>query len=286
LAPRFFGINELRDARVYDSEALFYGVLDGLVFREGTVFLKLAIEVKARQPVVDVERLRRRLVESGAKLGGEEPVEYLVARAREEGLDIPYRVAEKPVRLTKALVPVKEVAIADSKKLWRGMESREERVIVLRTPREARYRGREIRVEMPAVPEPSELRGKLVVSLSDGILGYAEEIVIGPGEPGIRVSHGQGVAGYINWIAFLNTLKKRGLIDLYEKLAEHYDPLASPRLDITMLPSIERLLKSLGAPSHAKQLLHEHVMSEPLRGSYTDIPWSNVLKIGDIVITK
>jgi hypothetical protein len=286
LAHRFYSIGEVRDARVYDSEGLFYGLLDGLVYREGTVFLRVAVEVRASQPVVDVERLRRLLEGRGVRLTGGEPLEYLVVRAREEGLDIPYRTAERTVRLVKALVPVGEVAVVDVRRLWRGFEGREERVVVLRTPREARYRGRRVREERPPVPEPDAIRGRLVVSLSEGIVGYAEEIVIGPGEPGLRVSHGRGVAGYINWIAFLNRLKKLGYTELYERLAEHYDPLASPRLDISQLPSLEKLLKKLEAPERVEQLLREHVVTEPLKGSYTDIPWSNILKVGDIIIAK
>ncbi len=33
-------------------------------------------------------------------------------------------------------------------------------------------------------------------------------------------------------------------------------------------------------------LLEEFVVREPLRGSFVDVPWSRVLKVADIVLTK
>ena len=92
--------------------------------------------------------------------------------------------------------------------------------------------------------------------------------------------------GYINWISFLNTLKKQGHIDVYERLAEYRDPLTTPRLDISLLPSIESLLAEMKAPKTIKKLLEENVVRQPLREAFRDIPWDRILKINDIVITK
>ncbi len=286
LPLNFFSLDELRDAEVYDSEGLFYGLLDSIVFRDETMFLRVALEFSSKQPIVDVERLVSMLRERGAHVSSEDPLEYLVARAREEGVDIPYRTADKKIRLTKAYVPIDEVAVVDVEKLQRGLEEKLAKIVVLRTPREARYRGRSIVDKKPGVPRPEDIRGKLVVSLSEGILGYAEDIVIGPGLPGLRVSKGQGVMGYINWIAFLNTLKRQGHIDVYERLAEYRDPLTTPRLDISLLPSIESLLAEMKAPKTIKKLLEENVVRQPLREAFRDIPWDRILKINDIVITK
>jgi sporulation protein YlmC with PRC-barrel domain len=286
LPLNFYSLDELRDAEVYDSEGLFYGVLDGLVFRDETMFLRVALEFSSKQPIVDVERLTSMLRERGVQVSSGDPLEYLVARAREEGVDIPYRTADKRVRLTKALVPIDEVAVVDVKKLQRGLEEKTVKIVVLRTPREARYRGRAASHEKPGVPSPEDIRGKLVVSLSEGVLGYAEDIVIGPGTPGLRVSRGQGVMGYINWIAFLNALKRQGYIDVYEKLAEYRDPLTAPRLDISLLPSIERLLVEVKASKKIKSLLEEYIVRQPLRESFKDLAWGRVLKINDIILVK
>jgi hypothetical protein len=250
------------------------------------MFLRVALEFSSKQPIVDVERLTSMLRERGVQVSSGDPLEYLVARAREEGIDIPYRTADKRVRLTKALVPIDEVAVVDVKKLQRGLEEKLVKIVVLRTPREARYRGRSVVDRRPGIPRPEDIRGKLVVSLSEGILGYAEDIVVGPGVPGLRVSKGQGVMGYINWIAFLNMLKRQGHIGIYERLAEYRDPLTTPRLDISLLPSIENLLAEIKAPKTVRQLLEENVVRQPLRGAFKDIPWDRILKINDILIVK
>lgn len=286
MVARFFSAEELLGARVFDSEGLFYGLFDGFVVRDGVLFLRVVLEVGSRQPVVDVGRLVEVLRGRGVRVGGDEPLEFLVARAREEGVEIPYRVAEARARLLKALVPVSEVAVVDSRRLYRGLREVVERVVVLRVPREARYRGRKPVLERPGVLPLEELRDRLVVSLSDGVLGYVSDLVVGPGEPGIRVSRGEGVAGYINWLGFLNALKKQGLVGVYERLAEYRDPLVSPRLDLSLLPRVEELLEEVGAPSAARRVLEDYVVREPVRGSFIDVPWSRVLKVGDIVLTK
>lgn len=286
LVARFFSAEELGGARVFDSEGLFYGLFDGYVVRGGVLFLRVVVEVSARQPVVDVDRLVEALRGRGVRVRPGEPLEVLVARARELGVDVPYRSAESRVRLLKALVPVSEVAVVDSRRLVRGSEEVVERVVVLRTPREARYRGRKPVLERPGVPPLEEVRGRLVVSLSEGILGYVEDLVIGPGEPGLRVSRSEGVSGYINWLGFLNSLKKRGLLRVYERLAEYRDPLVSPRLDLSLLPRVRELLEELGVVDKVSDLLEEFVVREPLRGSFVDVPWSRVLKVADIVLTK
>ena len=282
---KFFSAEELSGARIFDSEGLFYGLFDGCIVRSGVLFLRVVIEVGAHQPLVDVDKLVEVLREHGVVTKPGEPLEVLVARARELGVDVPYRSAESRVRLLKALVPVSEVAVVDARKLVRGSEEVVEKVIVLRTPREARYRGRKPVLERPGVPGLEEIQGRLVVSLSEGILGYVENLVIGPGEPGLRVSRGEGVLGYINWLGFLNSLKKRGFVRVYERLAEYRDPLVSPRLDLSLLPRVRELLKELGV-DEAEDWLEEFVVREPLRGSFIDVPWSRVLKVADIVLVK
>lgn len=227
---RFFSAEELGGARVFDSEGLFYGLFDGYVVRGGVLFLRVVVEVSARQPVVDVDRLVEALRDRGVRVRPGEPLEVLVARARELGVDVPYRSAESRVRLLKALVPVSEVAVVDSRRLVHGSEEVVEKVIVLRTPREARYRGRKPVLERPGVPPLEEIRGRLVVSLSEGVLGYVEDLVIGPGEPGLRVSRSEGVSGYINWLGFLNSLKKRGFSRYMRGLLSIVTHLSRPGL--------------------------------------------------------
>ncbi len=282
---RFYSLSELKGAAIVDSEGLIYGVLDDLRFLPDDVLLVAVIEVSARDLVVDRDRLCEMLRSRGVDVGRDETLEYLVARAREEGLDIPVCEAVRPMKLVKGFVSVREVLWVDKASLRKGEETREVKVVLLKTPREARFRGLKPQKAL-SIPKPEELRNKLVLSLSEGILGYAGDIVVGPGEPGIRAYKGMGVEGYINWLAFLSRLKKAGHRSLYEKLADYRDPLRSTRLDVSMLGEIKRLLRELEAPREILELLEQHVDRRPVMGSYTDIPWSRVRKIRDVVIVE
>lgn len=282
---RFYSLAELRGALIVDSEGLIYGMLEDLRFLPDDVLLVAVVEASARDLVVDKDRLLEELRSRGVEVGGEDTLEYLVARAREEGLDVPVREAVKPIRLVKGFVSIREVLWADKASLRRGEEMQEVKAVLLKTPREARFRG--IRTqESLGIPKPGELRDKLVLSLSEGILGYAGDIVIGPGEPGLRAYKGMGVEGYINWLAFLSRLKKSGYRELYERLADYRDPLRDTRLDISLLKEIRRLLGELEAPPAVVELLEQHVDRRPVAGSYRDIPWSKVRKIRDVVIVE
>ncbi len=282
---RFYSLAELRGAIIVDSEGLIYGLLDDLRFLPDDVLLVAVVEASARDLVVDRDRLVEELRSRGVEVGGEDTLEYLVARAREEGLDIPVREAVRPMKLVKGFISIREVLWADKATLRKGEDLREVKVILLKTPREARFRG--IRAqETLSIPKPEELKGKLVLSLSEGILGYAGDIVIGPGEPGLRAYKGMGVEGYINWLAFLSRLKKSGHRELYERLADYRDPLRNTRLDISLLGEVKRLLRELEAPPAVLGLLEQHVDRRPVLGSYRDIPWSKVRKIRDVIIVE
>ena len=279
---RFYSERELTGANVYDSEGLFYGVVAGFDVRDGQLVLRVEVEFSADRPVVNVERLVEALQHRGVNVSGSEPLEYLVTLAREEGLELPVRRARRRLRMLKGLIPVSEVAVVDVKKLG----GRTVGVVVLSTPREAAYRGRKPSSEKPRVVGAEQLKGKLVVSLTEGLLGYAEELVAGWGVAGLRVSRGAGARGYVNWIAFLNTLRRRGYTEAYERLAERWNPLQNPRLDVSLLGEIRRLLEQLNTPPELHELLDQFTVKEPVEGSYIDVPWTSIRRIADIIIVE
>ncbi|MEB3862027.1 MAG: hypothetical protein GSR84_07395 [Desulfurococcales archaeon] len=262
---RFYSDKELRGSTVYDKLGLAYGTLRGVRVEGGSLLLEIVVRASGR--VVDVGMLRRRL-------GIEGPVEELVAEARRRGVGIPYRRMEGEVEMLKGLVPVEEVWVADySEELGMG-------VVLLSTPREARYRGLPEDPPRPRLAPLEEVRGKPVVSVERGLLGLAEGYVIGPGEPGLRAVRSPGEEGYVSWLKFMNVLKKtdRGL---YERLAGVYDPLRHTTLPLGELERVKPLLTR-----EAWDLLEGFIVYRPRRGGFTDIPWSKVLALGDAVVVE
>ena len=268
---RFYSIDELMNAEVYDSEALFFGRVCGLTVRNGKVRLKICITAETDTIYPDYEKLRKIL---GVK--EETSLEELVALAREKGLDIPYCRAKKKISLLKSFIEPREIKLISTAKTGQTKRT----VIILNTPREARYRGRSS--EQEPVLDPDLIENKLVVSLEKGILGCVKEIVVGPGEPGLRCESLEK-QGEIKWLAFMRKLKDQGYKKLYEKLAEWRDPLLNRRLPLTMLGEAKRIITESNA-EEVLRLLDEYVEESPL--AHHDIPWSSVLKIGDIVLAK
>ena len=280
---RFYSLRQLTGALIIDSEALVYGVLEGLRFQGGGAYLLAVVYVEPSRAYIDVEWVRRLLESRGVSAAGIEDVETLVKMAREHGVEVRYREAKSRVRLVKGLVPVSEVRLVDVKRVYRpGRGDEEVKVVLLSSPREARYRGHAIR-HKPSAPKPDEVEGRLVVSETRGIIGYVMDVVIGPGELGLRVSVGGG-GEEVNWIAFMDELRRRGLRRVYERLASHWNPYSTRRVSKAL---VVELLKSLGdsESGEALRLVDKHVTGPP-EGSYTDIPWSSVTKVGDVVLVR
>jgi hypothetical protein len=228
------------------------------------------------------ERLRKR----GVSVEGSEDLDYLVALARRTGVDIPYTEDEPSVSLVKGKVSVSEVAWIDDG-VFQDPETLEERkyvVVLLKTPREARYRGLREEPYKPSTPTLESVRGKLVLSRSDGILGISGGLVVGPGELGVRAYRRYGGLGFINWIGFLNSLKKKGMESEYEELAMEWDPLINPRLPLARLREVKRRVSEI-SDSLAMELEAFIVRSDE-RALYRDIPWTRVVSVRDAIIVE
>ncbi len=285
MTKKFYSLDELYDALVYDSEGLFYGYVCGAEFTSSGIAIKVCIKYSREDLVPDIDRLRKILVERGVSIQVNSPLEYLVERARQEGIEIPLMKVEKELVFVKGLVDVKDIVLIDSVYVEDERGKRRVTLVLLRTPRETLYRGASVQTIKP-LPTREHLEKKLVVSISKGILGFVREVVIGPGEIGIRVSKSIGTKGYISWIGFLRELRSKGYIEYYEELANYIDPFRNARIDISRLKEIEDKLLELDSPKEIYNILRKHIVIEKSSESYEDIPWSHVLKVRDIIIVK
>lgn len=279
---RFFSERELRGAHIYDSEGLLYGYVSRIRIGPGSIDLVAVVRAEARSPLPDRSRLVERLRKLGESVADDDPLELLVSRARERGIDIPYTEASTPLELVKGFVPLSEVAAMDIGFVKMGGGApRRIAVVLLSTPREARYRGSSGRSK-PPVPSPSDVSGRLVISRARGLLGAVEEVVFAPGEPGLRVIRGSG--GYLSLLRLASELRRRGLREVYEAVAERWDPYRVPRLGLEHLDELREVLRRAGAPEPVEDLLTGSLALEGVEQE--DIPWSTVLKVGDAIVVE
>ncbi len=276
MVRKFYAEEELRGAKVYDCEGLLYGEAGGLVFLEDGAFIEVYVRRRIGDVAVDAERLSSDLARLGLQTGNA-TLEELVSLGRELGVDIPSRVVDREVSLLKARVPVEEILWFDSRNVAPFGELK---VLLLATPREAEFRG--WRPRPPAKwPKREEVRGKMVLSVSNGIVGVVEGVVVGIGGIGLRVARSGGDRE-VKWLAFTTALRRRGQDGLAERLAGEIDPYSNPRLKGADAERAARLVEELGS-EEALELLAKHTVESK---DVVDIPWSSVLRVGDAVITE
>ncbi len=281
-ARKFYSIQEIMGALVYDSEGLYYGYLCNV---EPVLDIKMyiCIDFNVNDIVPDKEKLVELLRSRGLSASGEETLEYLIYRAREEGIDIPKKRVNKNVSMVKGVITIDDIQLIDD---FIDYSTRERRILILLDkPKEAMYRGIPISKNPPLLTLEN-IKDKYVVSLSRGFLGIAIEVVVGAKELGIRIKKKGNITGYISWLAFLNTLKKKGYIELYNKLSEYIDPYATPRIELKMLDQILEFFKEASIPKEVSDLIKKYIIVEETGSMYEDIPLSNILKIRDIIIVK
>ncbi|HDI74626.1 MAG TPA: hypothetical protein ENF55_01580 [Thermoprotei archaeon] len=285
LVERFYSKDELKNALIVDSEGLIYGFLEDYFVEGGRVYIKAYVTVEAEELYVDYEKLFQAIRKRGVEVSENAPLEILVSTARELGLDIPYRRASKRIRLVKGIFLVEEVKwISSATFVKETGEEEKKTVVLLKTPREAKYRGARKQKE-PVLSEES-IRGKLVVSLSKGVLGYAGELVVGFGRAGLRVYRKLGGRKYVNWLKFITELRRRRFVDLAEKLAEYADPYKESKLPLSKLSEVEEILRNEKVSEEVFQLLQSSVYSEAEEPVYRDVPLDSILKIREVIIVE
>ena len=285
LKERFFTPEELVGYEVVDSEGLHYGVCGGAEFTEEGPFLLVEMPIKVGESTVDVEELRLRLESKGITLPPEAPLEGMVSVARDHRIELPKKVYSVDVKVLKAKVPVSEVKWVDDLTVEYEGVRRGLKVILLDVPREAWYRGIEPLMQ-PENPLPSMVRHKVVLSRERGILGIAGELVIGFGHPGVRVYSRRGSSKVIRWLPFITWLRRRGYSELVSELSKLADPYKEPKLSAERYEEVRDILKRMDAPQELLDELSENVVKVEGEDLYEDIPWSEVRKVGDFIITN
>jgi len=212
-------------------------------------------------PVIDSEALLYGFV-SGLEISEEGAYLEVSERVRDPE-------TEREVEHAKGRVPIGEIsAIA---------EGPEGPVVLLSSPREASYRG-----VSPAEPTPADLErapGKLVIAVDGKVLGRVEEVVVGPREPGLRV-RAKG-ASEVAWLRFIRDLKSRDR-GLASKLEARMDPYKNPRIPEDRMEYLRGILREEGASEEVVELMDSYLEEKP--GATVDIPWSAVLKVGDVIL--
>lgn len=255
---------EIVGALVVDSEGYVYGRVEEVKVEGNKVTLAASIEVDVGDEVVDEDALRRRLAERGFNVHSLN-LQELVSLAREEGLTPPRKKAERREKIVKGFFPVEEIAWID-----KGFD---EYIILLSTPREAKYRG----IKEHRKPSYREVKNKLALSISRGFFGVVVGVAIGPGELAIRVSPSPSM---INWLKFTAELRRRGYGRLEEKFSELINPYKNPKIDVRELSKVKEVMEN--APKEVNELLRECMEW----GEYVHVPWRQVLKVGDVVILE
>ncbi len=277
---KFYDYEELRGFDIYDSAGLFYGFVCGVIFREDNVYVKACIRVVAEDSVPDIDSLKKMLRSKNISVK-DESLDVLVTLAREHGLDIPYKVIGQNIELVKGIFPVSEIELIDE--YYEGATRKG--VILLNTPREALYRGRKVEISSP-VPLPEKIVGKLVISRKNGVLGKAHSIVIGPGQPGLRVKRLKELKGYISWLKYTSDMKKK-YPQVYEKLAAIKDPLINRRVGLEEYDLLISEMKKRGIPEEIIREIDKYIVStEEGLSLFVDIPWSKILVVNEVVIVE
>jgi hypothetical protein len=281
---KFYDPQELLEALVVDSEGLVYGRVGGFRFSQDGVFVQVYTVVRVGEKVVDAGRLAEELRRRGVQVGEGWPLDLLVRRAREEGLREVFREAEREYKLLKGEVRLEEVVLIDEQEVDDpAMGSREKvKVLVLSTPREAEFRGlKQLRQSVPPLEEL--LRGKLCISLSSGVLGYVDRVVVGPGLLGLRVCRRRGER-VARWAAFMSQLRFMGEEELYRRLSEFRHPLKHSVLRGSEVEEARSLLESAGASERVLRAFEEHIqVGDAL---CVDIPWGKIKVARDVVIVE
>jgi sporulation protein YlmC with PRC-barrel domain len=284
MQKKFFSLDEIKDAMVVDSEGFIYGYVKDFQVVEDDVKLAVYIYSKVNELVVDVEKLKS-VLSTRASLRGDEPLELLVSIARRDGLDIPYKVAEKEFVWLKGFVSVSEIQLIDVKRVSVDNTDSIIKIVLLKTPREALFRGIPIQSAKP-IYRVDQVLNKIVVSISRGVLGIAKEVVVGASEIGFRVYRVRSFKNVVNWISFIAQVKKLGFRDAYEKLVEFRDPYRFSKLDISVVKNVEEILKDLKEKDKVMAILQEFIEVESGATEFEDIPFNDIVKVGDIVISR
>ncbi len=280
----YYSYRELVEAKIYDNTGLYYGYLCGYSISEKPL-LKACIGFNVGDYIPDADKIREMLRSKGLEVPKDLTLEELVLAARNEGIEIPYIEVKKHVDFVKGYIPLEDTVLIDV--VYRRVRKGDSRVavIILNNPREALFRGLPDSINYPRLEYIDKSIGKLVISLKNGVLGYVEEIVFSSEGIGLRINSENYRSGSILWNKFLSLARMRGFGDIVSNLESRIG--SSERIDLRSYGYVYSLLKTFNAPETLYELLNESMeFEEIIVEKYIDLSWSDVLRIGDIIVAK
>lgn len=111
----YYSYREIIDAKVYDSEGLYYGYVCGFNLVNKPE-LKICIEYNIGDRIPDINSLKKELRDKGFEIPEDITLEDLVLTARNEKIEIPYIEVEKRVDFVKGFIGLNEVSIIEDRK--------------------------------------------------------------------------------------------------------------------------------------------------------------------------
>ena len=310
---------ELIDAVVIDSEGYIYGYVKGIEIQERDVLLEIYEKRRYVTEVVDEKKLLDMLLEEFSKrkrgirrpklsdlledirktlgildraeLSLKDYMEYIEKKKMK--VEIPKKKETLERKHAKGEVSVKEV-----RAIWVGDVPTSDakgfkryRIILLETPRQARYANIRAPQQPPYYP-PERIRGKLVLDPSAKVIGYADDLLIGPKFVGLRVKLPPVVKRGINLEALAIDLKSYQEYSEYADrirayLKSHHSEYSPSHVDYGSLQRVVEWMREEKFPKEIIDSLVNYVEDIPVtKSQFYNIPWEAIEKIGDVVLLK
>lgn len=303
---RAYREDELLDAIIVDSEGYVYGKVEKININEDEVLL-LACEGKPDvKTVVDMTSLKEGLLSSvkttlGSRVRRIAPVDILEENIRKElglgldeqvsdehylkyaermGVPLPYAKATVERKEQKGIVSLNEVKTIKTTVIGKEKDTKVIKVILLREPKEAEFRRIPIQEKVP-YRSTDAIKDTLVLDADGNALGYVDSVVLFQGMPGIRV-YVSKMSGKVSLSLLTRYLEESGQSDAAALVRKH---LMDPEAHRYMV-AIEELENFMHQKKLTFRLPEEVIASQGSREFVADISWSEIHKIGDVVLLK
>jgi len=279
------------DTLVVDSEGFICGRVESFEIEPDKVMMKLYKEVEEEKEVVDVEKLKEELMKALFRKVSPKNEKKLYEKVKKDlGLASVSQVGEAELaeyaRMLGLEVPTKVIKVRSRKSVEEPvdlelMECINEtplgKCLILREPWEARRRGIPLPRSVPYMGT-KDIKGRLVIDCEAKIVGHAEKTLIG--KPlGLRIA--------------IETVEEEEIVNFEALYRELLARFKKPK------KLIERVAKDLGVRPEAINKQHILTWAERMgipiprrkerkvvRMTTLDIPWTEIKKIGDVVILK
>lgn len=303
---RAYREDELIGAAIIDSEGYIYGKVEKININEDEIVV-LAYEGKPDvKTVVDVPSLKESLLKNvkttfGLKVRRVTPEEVLVENIRKEfglgldeqlsdehymkyaermGFEVPQIKATLERKEQKGNVSLSEIKTIKITVIGKEKGTKVIKVILLRKPKEAEFRKVPIQAKVP-YRSTELIKDKLVLDAEGNALGFVDSVVLFQGNPGIRV-YVSKMSGQVSLTLLTKYLEEVGQSNAAAQVRKHLLEREAHRYTATM----EELEDFMHKMKLNFRLPEKVIGSQDTRELVADIPWSEIQKIGDIVLLK